>query len=162
MANDVRLKIIRLQGSLSTLRKVAGWSAEDLGNLLGVTRQTIVNLESGQTTMTQIQYIAIRAILEAEAHSNSNETLKKLISIMIDEDDVSEEERSKLKETVDTAVSSVGKRSGSAVASKAAIAALIPLLTIPILGFTSGAVAAIAALSSAPWIVDILRGGSKK
>ena len=161
MENDVRLKIIRLQKSLSTLRKVAGWSAEDLGNLLGVTRQTIVNLESGQTTMTQIQYIAIRAILEAEAHTNSNETLEKMIAVMIDRDDVSEEERIKLKETVETAVSSVGKRSGSAVASQAAIAALIPLLAVPILGFTSGAFAAIAALSS-PWIVDILRGGNKK
>ena len=162
MENGVRLKIIRLQGSLSTLRKVAGWSAEDLGNLLGVTRQTIVNLESGQTTMTQIQYIAIRAILEAEAHTNSNETLEKLITVMIDKDDVSEEERIQLKETVETAVSGVGKRSGSAVASQAAIAALIPLLAVPIIGFTSGAFAAIAALSSAPWIVDILKGNHKK
>ena len=148
--DNIQEKISRLQFSLSTLRKVAGWSAEELARLLNVTRQTIVNLETGQTKMTQIQYIAIRSILEAEAQSKNNETLAKLIIMMVDQDDISDEKREELKKTVDGAVINVGRRVGSAAASQAAISAIMALI---------GGI--IAASVSTAWLMEILTGGDR-
>ena len=39
-------QINRLQKNLSSIRKIAGWTAEVLGNKIGVTKQTISNLDS--------------------------------------------------------------------------------------------------------------------
>lgn len=121
-------QVSRFQDSLSTLRKVAGWSAEELGELLDVTRQTIVNLETGQTKMTKIQYMAIRLAFEAEAQDNSHKTLSNLITILVDSDDLDREHRDTLKQTVDTAASGVGRRAGASAAGKAAVAAVATVL----------------------------------
>ena len=118
----------RFQDSLSTLRKVAGWSAEHLGEIIDVTRQTIVNLESGQTKMTKVQYMAIRMAFEREIKESKNETLAKLMLILVDSDGLDEKNRVQVKKTVDSATNSTGGRAGAATASKAAIAALGPLL----------------------------------
>lgn len=40
-------EIAELQDNLEMLRKLFGWTAEQLGNILGVTKQTILNLEHG-------------------------------------------------------------------------------------------------------------------
>ena len=37
------------------IRACAGWSAADLGNRLGVTRQMVSNLENGHNRMTRMQ-----------------------------------------------------------------------------------------------------------
>ena len=64
---DQRQKQInRLQENLSSIRKIAGWTAEVLGNKIGVTKQTISNLENNKTPMNFTQYIAIRSVLDAE------------------------------------------------------------------------------------------------
>lgn len=143
-------RIARFQSSLPTLRKVAGWSAEDLANKLDLTRQSIVNLETRQTTMTKVQYIAFRSVLEEEASQSKNETLEKLIQVMVDQEGLSDEDRDKLKSTVDTAVSSVGRRSGSAAASQVAIRAL--LLAGTVLGAIMGS------NSSSNWLKDLMSG----
>lgn len=51
---------------LSSIRKIAGWTAATLGDKIGVTKQTISNLENQKSPMTFTQYIAIRAVLDAE------------------------------------------------------------------------------------------------
>lgn len=120
-------KINRLKENLLVLRKIAGWSADDLANMLGVTRQTIVNLENDANyQMTKIQYIAIRALFEAEAHEN--DTLAKTIEILVDKDDIPEPAKAELRQTVTLAASSVGRRTGSKAAGLAAVSALGPLL----------------------------------
>ena len=143
MDKHTREKIARLQDSLSALRKVAGWSAEELGEILDVTRQTIVNLETEQTKMTKVQYMALRLAFEAEIQASKNETLSKLITILVDSDDLDETNRNRLKEKIDTAANSVGRRAGAATAGKAAVSAVIPLLAAlsgPI-GMVAGAIA---------------------
>lgn len=120
--------INRFQDSLSTLRKVAGWSAEHLAEILDVTRQTIVNLETGQTKMTKIQYLAFRTIFNNEIEASNNEMLAKLILILVDSNDLDDKHRTKVKETVNCATNSIGRRAGASTASKAAKEALIPLL----------------------------------
>lgn len=121
--------ITRFQNNLSILRKIAGWSAEHLGEILDVTRQTIVNLESGQTKMSKIQYIAIRYIFEKEIYDHKNETLKQLMSILVESNDLDDQYRNQIKKTIDSAIRNTGRRAGSLTASKAAIVALDSLLT---------------------------------
>ena len=70
---------IRLQKSLPLIRKIAGWTSADLGELIGVTKQTISNLENERNPMTKTQYIAIRAMIDYEISTNPDNTT--LISI---------------------------------------------------------------------------------
>ena len=78
---DQRQKQInRLQENLSSIRKIAGWTAEVLGNKIGVTKQTISNLENKKTPMNFTQYIAIRSVLDAEIEQNKEN--KVLIAIL--------------------------------------------------------------------------------
>lgn len=123
-------KISRLQENLANIRKVAGWSAEDLGEMLGVTRQTIVNLENSNVQMSKTQYIAIRALLDVEIQRSNNETLSQVIEILIDSGTISEEVQNEVKKTISSTANSIGKRVGSVAIGTAIIAALLPSLGI--------------------------------
>ena len=63
---DRENQIQRLQTNLEAIRKIAGWTAKDLGEKIGVTKQTISNLENSKTKMNFTQYIAIRSVLDAD------------------------------------------------------------------------------------------------
>lgn len=130
MRNISDEKILRLQKNLSIIRNLAGWTAEDLGENIGVTRQTITNLEKSQKrSMTKTQYIAIRAVLDYEiAHSN-NETLANAISVLVDADDLSEEQKQKVEETV-TRISSTKSRRVNDRIVKEGIIALITAIGV--------------------------------
>ena len=60
------IDVEKLQNNLLLIRKAGGWSAEEFGDMIGVTKQTISNLENKKTKMTKTQYIAIRAVLDYE------------------------------------------------------------------------------------------------
>lgn len=78
---DVEIRI--MQDNLSDLRKIAGWTAEILAGKLGITKQTISNLETQKVKLSRIQYIAIRAVFECEVAANSkNTTLRKVIRVL--------------------------------------------------------------------------------
>lgn len=102
-----------LQQNLSSIRKIAGWTAEQLGEKIGVTKQTISNLENSKTPMNLTQYIAIRTVLDYEIESNQDNTvLPQVIDILVDKgSELEEENYSEIKETVDTvaATASNGK-----------------------------------------------------
>lgn len=101
-------QILLLQDNLSSIRKIAGWSTETLAEKIGVTKQTISNLERKKTPMNFTQYIAIRSILDYEIEENpTNEVLGKTISILLDNGyRFSKEEYSKIKEAIDTVAAS--------------------------------------------------------
>lgn len=139
-------KIARFQDSLPELRRATGLSAEMLGAELDVTRQTVVNLETGQTKMTKIQYIAIRSVLEAEAEDKDNDTLPKLMSALVDQS-LDEKTRSDLKDVINNAASKVGRRSGAAAIGAAVATAVGAFLAGPI--GMAGVVGVAAALNSA-------------
>lgn len=60
----IEAKIETMQTNLRTLRSCAGWSQTELGNLVGISKQHISNLEHGRGSLAQTQYIAIRALLD--------------------------------------------------------------------------------------------------
>lgn len=148
MDEQTRKKVCRLQSSLSILRKAAGWSAEDLGKLLDVTRQTIVNLENGKNTMTKVQYLAIHSIFHSKEVNpeKRRELIEKLWDILVDSDELGDQELAQLKSTVNTATSKVGRRLGASAIGAAAIGALAGPLNLGILG---GSLTAITAISTA-------------
>ena len=102
--NERYKQIKRLQQNLSSIRKIAGWTAEVLGEKIGVTKQTISNIENNKSTMNFSQYIAIRSVLDAEiANNKDNELLPKVVAILLDsEDEINEDDYSKIQDVVET------------------------------------------------------------
>jgi hypothetical protein len=93
--------ITKLQNNLLLIRNAGGWTAEEFGDKLGVTKQTISNLENKKTEMTKIQYIAIRAVLDYEMEQNpNNELLRSAINLAFHSDEVSEEDQKKIQALV--------------------------------------------------------------
>ena len=97
--------ILILQRNLSSLRKLAHWTAEELGDSIGVTKQTISNLETGRTKMSKTQYIAIRTVFDYMAQSN--EELKTALSLVLDNHAASQEEQEVNETKVRTAAAAL-------------------------------------------------------
>lgn len=101
---DCIVQIERLQKNLSVIRKVAKWTAEQLGAKIGVTKQTISSIEKGKSTMTKAQYISIRSAIDHELQTNKgNIALAQLVKTLLDseeeeEDKEEREEYIKLKQ----------------------------------------------------------------
>ena len=122
-------QINRLQKNLSSIRKIAGWTAEVLGNKIGVTKQTISNLENKKTPMNFTQYIAIRSVLDAEIVQNKeNKVLPQVIAILLDSgDELDNDEYEEIQKSVET-VSAVASGGIKGAALLSALTALSPLV----------------------------------
>ena len=149
-------EIAELQDNLEMLRKLFGWTAEQLGNRLGVTKQTILNLEHGKPVMSKIQYIAIRSVMETEAMSREGEereNLLKVLSLVFNEDKtVTEEQRAK---ALDAA-----KVISTATAAGAGTAATMSVLAGSLGALGIGAIAInpalVAAVGVGGWVAGML------
>ena len=94
MKNYTEKEISKLQDSLSMIRKAGGWSAEEFGNMIGVTKQTISNLENKKTPMSKTQYIAIRAVLDYEmAERPDDKMLISTVSMCLGDNDLSDKQK---------------------------------------------------------------------
>lgn len=85
-------EIERLQQYLLLIRRCVGWTATEFGDRIGVTRQTINNLESNNTKkfrLSKTQYLAIRKVLEDEivASPDDTEMLQTILEILVDHPD---------------------------------------------------------------------------
>ena len=113
-------QVLLLQQNLAAIRKIAGWTAEQLADKIGVTKQTISNLETGKSPMNLTQYIAIRAIFDHEIETNKENTvLPQVIAILLDKgDELNEEDYAKVKEAINTvSISAAGGVTGATLAS---------------------------------------------
>lgn len=68
----------KLQKYLPLIRNAAGWTAEELGNKIGVTKQTISNLENQRNRMSKTQYLAIQMVISQKI-ATTPKTLRLLI-----------------------------------------------------------------------------------
>lgn len=89
---DAMEEIIRFQKYMLLIRRTVGWSAEELGEKIGVTRQTINNLEKNDRSkykLNKTQYIAIRSVLDAEIakYPEETEVIKLMLEMLIDNPD---------------------------------------------------------------------------
>ncbi len=82
-------EILRFQQNMLLIRKALGWTAEEFGNYIGITRQTINNLEKNNRNkckLNKTQYIAMRCVLDAEItmHPEKTETLQMILNVLVD------------------------------------------------------------------------------
>lgn len=77
--------IDKFQENLSIIRKVAGWTTQELADELGVARQTVSNLETGRSPMTKLQYLALRTVFNTEIAGRENRDLAKVIKTLVDD-----------------------------------------------------------------------------
>lgn len=86
-------EIIRMQEHLLLIRRTVGWTAEEFGDRIGVTRQTINNIEFGRNKLTKTQYIAMRSVLDAEMTQSPDDTtmLRLLLDSLVDHPESYEE-----------------------------------------------------------------------
>ena len=62
------IMIERLQNALTSLRKLRGWTMQDLGDRIGVTKQTISNVECRRTQLVKSWYILIRMAFQSSLY----------------------------------------------------------------------------------------------
>ena len=135
--NNRSREIQRLQQNLSSIRKIAGWNAETLGNKIGVTKQTISNLENRKTTMSFAQYIALRSVLDVEiASNNENDVLPKVVALLLDcDDELDDDNYSKVQEVAGTvAATAADGASSSRLNDVFAILLTSVPVVVPIMG----------------------------
>lgn len=148
-SNDVR----KLQANLGTIRKIAGWTAQELGEKIGVTKQTISNLENQKTEMSLTQYIAIRTVLDYEIENNKeNEVLPQVVHILLDmpDDEISADEHHKVSQATSTLA--------AAAVGGIGLAGLISASS-GLLGSIAGLTAVGASIGTASWLHRLMKGG---
>ena len=90
-----------MQEHLSAIRKLLGWSAAVLGDKIGVTKQTISNLENKKTVMTKTQYIAFRSVMEHEIRNKNDTTyLLEIAAAILDLDSLSDIKYERISEAM--------------------------------------------------------------
>lgn len=119
-----------LQDNLKSIREILNWTSEDLGNLIGVTKQTISNLETKNSKLTKLHYIAIRTVVDFEIEklkstdSDRAERAEMLLEVL----SKAEEENLNFDEISQASKLIVSSKS-AAIAGKI-IGALVPFLLI--------------------------------
>ncbi len=163
-SNDREVKIKILQQNLSSIRKIAGWTAEQLGDKIGVTKQTISNLENNKTPMNFTQYIAIRAVLDCEIEEHpENEALAQAIDILLNHADKLDEENYKnVKSSIDTvAAAAVGGVTGAALTGvfTGMVLPVAKVAGLTLLGPVGGAIGIGAAVgvAGASWLKKLIK-----
>ena len=157
-------EIQRMQDNLRLIRRAVGWTAEEFGNQIGVTRQTINNLESGHNRLTKTQYIAMRSVLDAEMAKYPEETemLKTILEVFVDHpDNYKMEDRENLKAKANLVTPSIlaGTASRKNV-SKEWMQAAASLGVAVMAGIVAGPIG-VGSLASA-WLMKIAAGAGKK
>ena len=83
-------EVERLQEYMLLIRRAVGWSAEEFGERIGVSRQTINNLEGKRNKLTKAQYIAIRSSLDVEIrqHPEDTDMLRLILDVFVDHPEI--------------------------------------------------------------------------
>lgn len=102
----------RMQENLLLIRRATGWTADEFGKKIGVTRQTINNLErkNSKYKLSKTQYLAMRNVLDGEMKRSSKDTqmLKGILEISVDHPEkYTEEEKKKLMDQANMTAPSI-------------------------------------------------------
>ncbi|MBQ3137212.1 MAG: helix-turn-helix transcriptional regulator [Clostridia bacterium] len=155
-------EIKRMQENLLLIRRTVGWSAAEFGERIGVTRQTISNIENGRNKLNKTQYIAMRSVLDAEIEScpTDTEMLKILLDVLIDNpDNYSEEMRKELADKANLMVP--GILVGSATREKVSKEWMIVAATVAGATLFPPSVAVLGAVSVSAWLRKLTKKNKK-
>lgn len=119
-----------LQDNLKSIREILNWTSADLGDLIGVTKQTISNLETKNSKLTKLHYIALRTVVdfEIEKLKSTDSDRAKRAEMLLEVLSKAEEENLDFDEI--SQASKLIVSSKSAVTAGKIIGALIPLLLV--------------------------------
>lgn len=119
-----------LQDNLKSIREILNWTSADLGDLIGVTKQTISNLETKNSKLTKLHYIAIRTVVdfEIEQLKSTDSDRAERACMLLEVLSKAEEENLDFDEI--SQASKLIVSSKSAVTAGKIIGALIPLLLV--------------------------------
>ena len=149
MKNFTDNEIAKLQDNLFLIRKAGGWSAEEFGDMIGVTKQTISNLENKKTPMSKTQYIAIRAVLDYEIAERKNDTaLTSAVNLFLNSDDLSKDDVKKAQAFVEGATKT-GLDTAAIAGGVAALIGIAAVEAIPL--FTP------ALVEAGTWLAKIMK-----
>lgn len=154
-------EIDRLQQHLLLVRRAVGWSAEEFGERIGVTRQTINNLEAGRNKLTKTQYIAMRSVLDAEiaAFPEETEMLCLILDVFVDNPDkYKEKDRERILTQANMITPSI--LAGSTSRKDVSESMMAFAATIGVMLGTFGPLSA-PTIGSSAWIVKTLFGQKK-
>ncbi len=134
--------ILRLQKNLQAIRKIAGLTAEELGEYIGVTKQTISNLENQKTKMTKTQYLALMMVINTLIENPDNAQLKSVVEVLLKPDADEEEEINRIiKEEKNENVQNKGVALAGTVATTAGLVMAGPIgLAVAMILATSKAI----------------------
>lgn len=150
-------QITIMQDNLQYLRKIAGWTAEQLGNNIGVTKQTISNLENKKVQMTKTQYIAIRSVFVAEGQRNKqNTTLSRVMKILFDADSAYSAEQ---YAALQGALLSISASAAAGIVGLQLWTVATMLLAPLHLGLAGAAISKTQSNDALDWLVDIINKG---
>lgn len=119
-----------LQDNLKSIREILNWTSADLGDLIGVTKQTISNLETKNSKLTKLHYIAIRTVVDFEIEklkSTDSDRAERACMLL---EVLSKAEEKNLDFDEISQASKLIVSSKSAVTAGKIIGALIPLLLV--------------------------------
>ena len=95
MSKISKSEIELFRSNMSTFRRMAGWTAAELAEKVDLSRQTIVNLETRENSMSCLQYIAFRSLFEREAllqEKAGNKVLLESLSYFLTKDSSSSDQ----------------------------------------------------------------------
>ena len=155
-------EIRRLQDNLLLIRRAVGWTAEELGEKIGVSRQTINNLEANRNKLSKAQYIAIRAVLDAEMERSPEDTkmLALILDVFVDNpENYDEAKRKALLDKANMITPSI--LAGST--SRKKVSGEMMGIAVGILGAAIGGVIGtiIGTASTGKWLDDLLKDSNK-
>lgn len=143
-------EIDRMQTNLQALRKLARWTTEDLGEQIGVTKQTISNLENKKTKMTKTQFLALWSVFNYEVLTNPDNTLLGQVMNLV----LESEDDDSSPESVDTSAAgtdnNIQTTTSSSVPTKKKTKPIVKLPTLAAVG------AIMTALSLEPLLLDLI------
>ena len=148
----------KLQKYLPLIRSAAGWTAEELGKKIGVTKQTISNLENQKTKISKTQYLAIQMVI--------SQKIANVMKLMMDIDDEQTIHYDAIPcalaaaEQIDKETETIGSGNGSHSVTGSAVGAAVGGVggAIAMLGLgPAGAIsAAVLGATIAPWLTKAL------
>ena len=156
---NVEKEIIIMQSHLKDLRKLAGWTSEELGHKLGMSKQAISALENGTTKLNQLHYLALLYLFETECKENPrNEALKNVLELLFNDTTYYEKNKTAIDKSVNDVANAISTGlSGAAVGLL--ITSLLNPLTAPI-GIVGGL--ASGSIATTTWAMKILQVGKKR
>ena len=164
--------IRKFQDNLTTIRRLFGWTIEDLGNKIGVTKQTISNIENRKTEMSRVQYIATRSVFETEACSRpqvEKDFLINTISNLVDSEADGSEEQKKAEDNAKLIASTIagGTCLSAAIVAFGLLTPVAPVAATFIAGSATSAIAGGIASGAVAgetigWLATLLGKENKK